>query len=66
MIKKQQGIFSGKQLCRKEMMRLAGGVAAALGIWSCGKDGLTCYATKAKCNANCAGNGCVISRACIS
>jgi hypothetical protein len=66
-MKKQQMVFSpGKKLSRTEMMRLQGGVSSAFGIWSCGKDGPVCYASKTVCNAHCPGKGCVISIACIT
>jgi hypothetical protein len=45
--------FSGKQLSRTEMKKLAGGITAAGGKWSCSSDIYSCYANKPLCAAVC-------------
>jgi hypothetical protein len=45
--------LSGKQLSRTEMKRLAGGIAAVAGKWSCSSAIYSCYANKPLCTAVC-------------
>jgi hypothetical protein len=54
MEKKNQSSIAGKQLSRKEMKNLTGGVSAAgAGLWVCTKDYYECYFTKSACQAGC-------------
>jgi uncharacterized cupin superfamily protein len=53
MQKQKKTIFSGKQLSRKEMKNLKGGVSSAVGLWVCTKDYFDCYFTKGECLAGC-------------
>jgi hypothetical protein len=52
MKKQQPSSFFGKQLTRKEMKNLNGGVAA-VGLWVCIVDFYDCYFTKSECLAGC-------------
>jgi uncharacterized cupin superfamily protein len=54
MEKKNQASFAGKQLSRKEMKNLTGGLSTAgAGLWVCTKDEFDCYFTKSECVAAC-------------
>ncbi len=63
-MKKQQNAAPyGKQLSRKQMKNLSGGVAAA-GTWVCPSDGYSCFATKSQCLSNCPNKVCLLYGAC--
>ncbi len=53
MKKQTQSSFAGKQLSRKEMKNITGGVSAAVGLWVCTKDYFECYFTLGECKAGC-------------
>jgi hypothetical protein len=53
MKKQVTSFFSGKKLSRTEMKKLAGGIKAVGGKWSCSSDIYSCYANKPLCVAVC-------------
>jgi hypothetical protein len=52
--KQKQPSFGGKQLSRKAMKNLTGGLSAiGAGLWVCTKDNFSCYFTKGECYYAC-------------